>query len=237
MAQLTTYLENVNPELQVSYSCMAICEFNSLGMHLDSKDYKLSYDFKNLGQPSTFAVNLTKKDVGSPTPYTRFTASVASGSSFKVYDYQVTFATSSQLYALPSLVRTIGTSSKTIFELSQSWIDGAMGQTGLVNANQITSVSFLIWSRADSSLESNNAFNVGYDNGYKDGYSIGIAESQTGATLGDAGNGAFNLLKQTVDGFTSVLSYNIIPNVSLGTFVAIPLIIGLIATIFRMVKK
>lgn len=237
MAQLTTYLENVNPELQVSYSVMAICEFNSLGMHLDSKDYKLSYDFKNLGQPSTFAVNLTKKDVGSPTPYTRFTASVASGSSFRVYDYQVTFATSSQLYALPSLVRTIGTSSKTIFELSQTWIDGAMGQTGIVNANQITSVSFLIWSRADSSLESNNAYNVGYDNGYKDGHSIGIAEAETGATLGDAGNGAFNLLKQTMDGFTSVLSYNIIPNVSLGTFVAIPLIIGLIATIFRMVKK
>lgn len=237
MAQLTTYIENVNPELQVSYSCMAICEFNSLGMHLDSKDYKLSYDFKNLGQPSTFAVNLTKKDVGSPTPHTRFTASVASGSSFKVYDYQVTFQTNSQLFALPSLVRTIGTSSKTIFELSQSWIDGAMGQTGIVNANQITGVSFLIWSRADSSLESNNAYNVGYDNGYKDGHSIGIAEAETGATLGDAGNGAFNLLKQTVDGLTGVLSFDIIPNVSLGTFVAIPLIIGLIATIFRMVKK
>ena len=237
MAQLTTYLENVNPELQVSSSCMALCEFNSLGMHLDSKDYKLSYDFKNLGQPSKFAVNLSKKDVGSPTPYTRFTASVGSGSSFKTYDYQVTFQTSSQLYALPSLVRTIGTSSKTIFELSQSWIDSAMGQAGIVNANQINSVSFLIWTRADSSLESSNAFNVGYDNGYKDGYSIGIAEAETGATLGDAGNGAFNLLKQTVDGFTSVLSYNIIPNVSLGTFVAIPLIIGLIATIFRMVKK
>ena len=237
MAQLTTYLENVNPELQVSYTCMAICEFNSLGMHLDSKDYKLSYDFKNLGQPSTFAVNLSKKDVGSPTPYTRFTASVGSGSSFIVYDYQVTFQTSSQLFALPSLVRTIGTSSKTIFELSQTWIDGAMGQTGIVNANSITSVSFLIWSRADSSLESNNAYNVGYDNGYKDGHSIGLAEAETGATLGGAGNGAFNLLKQTVDGLSSVLSFNIIPNVSLGTFVAIPLIIGLIATIFRMVKK
>lgn len=237
MAQLTTYLENVNPELQVSYSCMAICEFNSLGSHLNSGDYKLTYDFKNLGQPATFAVNLTKKDVGSPTPYTRFTASVASGSSFIVYDYQVTFQTSSQLYALPSLIRSIGTSSKTIFELSQSWIDGAMGQTGLVQANQINSVSFLIWSRADTSLESNNAFNVGYDNGYKDGYTVGVAETQTGATLGSAANQSFNLLKQTVDGLTSVLSYNIIPNVSLGTFVAIPLIIGLIATIFRMVKK
>lgn len=237
MAQLTSYLENVNPELQVSYSCMAICEFNSLGTHLDTGDYKLTYDFKNLGQPSTFAVNLTKKDVGSPTPYTRFTASVASGSSFIVYDYQVTFQTSSQLFALPSLVRTIGTSSKTIFELSQSWIDAAMGQTGIVKANQITSVSFLIWSRADTSLESNNAFNVGYDNGYKDGYTVGVAETQTEATLGSAANQSFNLLKQTVDGLTSVLSYNIIPNVSLGTFVAIPLIIGLIATIFRMVKK
>ena len=112
-----------------------------------------------------------------------------------------------------------------------------MGQSGLVNANQINSVSFVIWSRADSSLESSNAYDVGYDNGYKDGKEVGRAEAETGATLGDAGNGAFNLLKQTMDGFTSVLSYNIIPNVSLGTFVAIPLIIGLIATIFRMVKK
>lgn len=237
MAQQTTYIENFNPELQVSYSAMAICEFNSLGMHLDNKTFNLRYDFKNVSQPSTFAVDVVKGDVGSPTPYTRFTANVGASSSFSVYDYQVTFQTSSQLFALPSLVRTISKSTKTIFELSQSWIDGAMGQSGLVQANKINSVSFLIWSRADSSLESSNAYDVGYDNGYKDGKEVGRAEAETSATLGDAGNGAFNLLKQTMDGFTSVLSYNIIPNVSLGTFVAIPLIIGLIATIFRMVKK
>ena len=237
MAQQTTYVENFNPELQVSYSVMAICEFNSLGMHIDKGDYKLSYDFKNVSQPSTFAVDVHKADVGSPTPYTRFTANVGASSSFSVYDYQVTFQTSSQLFALPSLVRTISKSTRTIFELSQSWIDSALGQSGLVQANKINSVSFLIWSRADSSLESSNAYNVGYDNGYKDGKEIGRAEAETSATLGDAGNGAFNILKQTMDGFTSVLSYNIIPNVSLGTFVAIPLIIGLIATIFRMVKK
>ncbi len=237
MAQLTTYLENVNPELQVSYSVMAICEFNSLQTHINSGDFNLSYDFKNLGQPATFAVKISKGDFGSPTPYTRFTASVGSGSSFKVYDYQVTFQTSSQLYALPSLIRTIGTSSKTIFQLSQTWIDQAMGQSGLVQANQITAVSFVIWSRADSSLQSDNAFNVGYDNGYQAGYQVGVAETQTEATLGGAANQSFNLLKQTMDGLTSVLSFNIIPNVSLGTFVAIPLIIGLIATIFRMVKK
>lgn len=237
MAQLTTYLENANPELQTSYSCMAICEFNSLGTHLNSGDFNLSYSFEYLGQPATFAVKLNKGDLGSPTPYTRFTASVGSGSSFKVYDYQVTFQTNSAIYALPSLVRTIGTSSKTIFELSQTWIDRAMGQTGVVNANQINSVSFFIWSRTDTSLESNNAFNVGYDNGYQAGYEVGIAETQTEATLGSAANQSFNLLKQTMDGLTSVLSYNILPNVSLGTFVAIPLIIGLIATIFRMVKK
>lgn len=237
MAQQTTYIENYNPELQVSYSAMAICDFNSLGTHINSGDFNLVYKFNNVSEPSTFAVKITKGDLGSPYFYTRFTASVGSGSSFSVYDYQVTFQTSSSLYSLPSMVRTISTTTSTIFELSQSWIDTAMGQTGLVNANQITAVSFLIWSRVDTSLESNNAFNVGYDNGYQAGYEVGIAETQTGSTLGGAANQSFNLLKQTMDGLTSVLSFNIIPNVSLGTFVAIPLIIGLIATIFRMVKK
>lgn len=237
MGKLTTYVENYNPQTQTIYSCMALCEYNSLATHLDSGTINLRYNFECLSQPSTFAVDIVKGDYGSPTPVTRFTANVGSNSSFSVYDYQVTFQTNSSIYALPSLVRTIGKSSKTIFELSQTWLDRALGESGKVNANQINSVTFAIWSRVDTSALSSNAYDVGYDNGYADGKEVGLAQAETQATLGQAGNGAFNLLKQTMDGLTGVLSFNIIPNVSLGTFVAIPLIIGLIATIFRMVKK
>lgn len=70
----------------------------------------------------------------------------------------------------------------------------------------------------------------GYNDGYKDGYDVGIAIDRNTAN-------AFSYIEQAFNAVGGIMSLEIIPHVTLGLCFSIPLVIVVITTIFKLVKK
>lgn len=74
-----------------------------------------------------------------------------------------------------------------------------------------------------------NGFTNGYDTGYADGLKMGGVD-------GLSANG-FNYLGKAFESVSSILNIEVLPHITLGLCFSIPLVIVLIMTIFRLIKR
>lgn len=77
----------------------------------------------------------------------------------------------------------------------------------------------------------NGGYNYGYDIGYNEGYNAGYTAGSTGASANP-----FDLLKKAFEGVASVLNINIIPGLSVGVFVFVPLAVVVIIAVFKLFR-
>lgn len=82
----------------------------------------------------------------------------------------------------------------------------------------------------------NNGQSVGYSNGYNNGFNDGYAQGQAGAGTQETAH-AFTYITQAFGAVSNILSIEVLPHVTLGVCFSIPLVIVLIMTIFKLVKK
>lgn len=80
-------------------------------------------------------------------------------------------------------------------------------------------------------------YRTGYPNGYDLGYSDGYNVGYTDGSMGDEMLTAFDYIGQAVGGVSSILNIEILPHMSIGLLVTIPATMGIIAMIFRIIKK
>lgn len=78
----------------------------------------------------------------------------------------------------------------------------------------------------------NNGYTGGYTNGYNDGYGHGINSHTDQYTYN-----AFGYIGQAFNAVGSILTLEVLPHVTLGLCFSIPLVIVLIMTIFKLVRK
>lgn len=71
--------------------------------------------------------------------------------------------------------------------------------------------------------------NQGYDKGYNAGYANGIAESDEGVA-----NGVFGMLGNAFTSVSSILNIEVFENITIGTFLLVPLTIAIIFTIVKL---
>lgn len=77
-----------------------------------------------------------------------------------------------------------------------------------------------------------NGYSAGYVNGNKDGFDLGINSQVDGNTYT-----AFGYVAQAFNSVSGILALEVLPHVTLGLCFSIPLILVLIMTIFKLVKK
>lgn len=77
-----------------------------------------------------------------------------------------------------------------------------------------------------------NGYQAGYVNGNSDGYTLGINSQVDGNTYT-----AFGYVSQAFNAVGGILELEVLPHVTLGLCFSIPLILILITTIFKLVKK
>lgn len=75
----------------------------------------------------------------------------------------------------------------------------------------------------------NNGYDVGYQNGYDYGYDVG--------NLADDNATAFTYIGQAIGGVADIMNIQVLPNMTIGLLVSIPLTIALIKVVFNLVKK
>lgn len=73
-------------------------------------------------------------------------------------------------------------------------------------------------------------YQSGYNDGYKDGYDVGISLDRNTAN-------AFSYIEQAFNAVGGIMSLEIIPHVTLGLCFSIPLVVVLITTLFKLIKK
>lgn len=84
----------------------------------------------------------------------------------------------------------------------------------------------------------NDYFDLGYDSGrnagYSDGYSKGYVDGV--ATGGDVTMTGLNMVGGAIEQFTPVFGLEVLPNITLGTLISIPVICSIIVIIFRIAR-
>lgn len=92
-----------------------------------------------------------------------------------------------------------------------------------------------------------DAYNDGFTSGYSGGYSTGLVNgieqgyqqglSAGGGNIGSQSATAFSFIGSAFNAAGGVLSIEVLPNITLGTCFAIPMVFVLIITIFKLVRK
>lgn len=72
--------------------------------------------------------------------------------------------------------------------------------------------------------------NAGYDSIYQAGYNVGLQNSDN--VIGNA----WEFISGTFSSFSSIFSLEVMPNITLGVFIAIPLLLGLLLFILRITR-
>lgn len=78
----------------------------------------------------------------------------------------------------------------------------------------------------------NEGNNTGYNNGYNDGFNDGQSTNVTQETAH-----AFSYVKEVFNAVGGFMSIEVLPHITLGTCFSIPLVLILIMTIFKLVRK
>lgn len=101
------------------------------------------------------------------------------------------------------------------------------------NTNEVFNIGV---SNAYSKLDS-MSYNNGYNYGYQDGLKVGYDNGYKDGAMSDEMLTAFDYIGQAVGGVSSILNIEILPHMTLGLLITIPATLGIIAMIFRIIKK
>lgn len=87
---------------------------------------------------------------------------------------------------------------------------------------------------ADNVGEQN--YNVGYNDGFSDGEEEGYKQGyDEGVAVGSVNNNVFNLINSAFKGITNFLSYEIAPNFSIGILLLIPVALGILLFVIKLI--
>ena len=118
---------------------------------------------------------------------------------------------------------------------SNSWRGGVFSLNGIIDLlpdNTYFSINGFTFIYYDDVVNSqfNDGYNSGYDAGFGDGYNQGMTEGL------DRNNNLFSLINSAFAGVTSFFNFELLPGLTLGTLLMIPLGLGVIYLIIRLIS-
>lgn len=134
-----------------------------------------------------------------------------------------------------------GLKSIVLGSLSNDLTSGAMEywRWAYTDGSNISQLDFFGFNlnfsfNADNVGEQN--YNIGYNDGFTDGEEEGYKQGyDEGVAVGSVNNNVFNLINSAFKGITNFLSYEIAPNFSIGILLLIPVALGILLFVIKLI--
>lgn len=128
----------------------------------------------------------------------------------------------------------LGSFSNNVTSGSYSYLYWAFTDGSSISQLDFFGLNLNFSYNADSVGEQN--YNIGYNDGYSDGEKKGYDNGYSdGVAIGSSGNNVFNVINNAFKGITNLLSYEIAPNFSIGILLLIPMALGILLFIIKLI--
>lgn len=122
----------------------------------------------------------------------------------------------------------IFTTTTISVDQSYNWTNGYLKENGLIGGT-------IVPLTRDYADFNGDGWDQGYESGYQNGYKVGYQEGVVDGSVTESSVGS--LMTSVFKGVEQVLSIEVVPNVSVGTIISIPIVLSLLLFLIKMIRS